>query len=84
MVDHSYIFPTTNWPIIDFFYATVGQYVIKHFRDEVHINPVTITMSFMFFPFRIYRKHSLLINMAEVINKPKFRDKSVELLKETA
>ena len=45
------------------------------------INPVRITV----FPtFRVHQKHSLPVNMAVVINEPKIRDKSIDLLKESS
>ena len=62
------------------FYSTVGQYIMKHFRDEVYFKPIRI----MVFPtFSIYQKHPPLVNMEAVINKPKIHDKSIDSLKES-
>ena len=80
MVDHSSIFPTDDRPIINFFYSTVGQYIMNTFRDELYFIPVRIRV---FSTFRIFQKHPLPVNMAVVINKHKIREKSIDLLKES-
>ena len=80
MVDYSSIFPTDDRPIIDFFYSTVGHYIMNTFWDESYFIPVRITV----FPtFSTHKKHSLPVNMAVVINKHKIRDKSVDFLKKS-
>ena len=51
------------------FYSTVRKYIMKHFPGWSICQSVRITV----FPtFRTYQKHSLPVNMAVDINKPKF------------